>query len=105
MSYLYAHTVQELQMFPDDPDEPDGGEEIILEDVEASEEDRLLDVLEEGLDEGFGELAEDLLDPSLQTPPFQPPSAPCFSSFPPPPHSLQGASGDQEVSRHLSVTV
>ncbi|MEQ2163478.1 hypothetical protein GOODEAATRI_030546, partial [Goodea atripinnis] len=44
MSYLYAQTGRELQMFPDDPDEPDGAEEILLEDDEASEEDRLLDV-------------------------------------------------------------
>ncbi|MEQ2261714.1 hypothetical protein XENORESO_014614, partial [Xenotaenia resolanae] len=52
MSYLYPQKGWELQKFPNDPDEPDGGEEIILEDDEASEEDRLLDVLEEGLDEG-----------------------------------------------------
>ncbi|XP_047208710.1 uncharacterized protein LOC124859879 isoform X2 [Girardinichthys multiradiatus] len=97
MSYLYAQTGRDLQMLTNDPDEPDGAEEIILEDDEASEEDRLLDVLEEGLDEGFGDLAED----PLQTPPFQPRSAPAASSSPPPPpspHSHQGASGDQEVT-------
>ncbi|KAK5618766.1 hypothetical protein CRENBAI_012181 [Crenichthys baileyi] len=95
MSYLYAQTGQELQMFPYDPDDPDGGEEIILEDVEASEEDRLLDVLEEGLDEVSVELAEDQLGPSLQTPSFQPPSPP---PPPPSPHSHQGTSGAQEVT-------
>ncbi|XP_047203981.1 uncharacterized protein LOC124857001 [Girardinichthys multiradiatus] len=99
MSYLYAQTGQELQIFPDDPDEPDGSEEIVLEDDEESEEDRLLDVLGEDLDEGFSELAEDPLGPSLQTPPFQPPSAPAISSSGhTPPHSLQGTSGDQEVA-------
>ncbi|MED6263442.1 hypothetical protein CHARACLAT_004626 [Characodon lateralis] len=44
MSYLYAQTGQELQ--------------IVLEDDEESEEDRLLDVLGEDLDKGFNELAE-----------------------------------------------
>ncbi|MEQ2209089.1 hypothetical protein XENOCAPTIV_024007 [Xenoophorus captivus] len=39
MSYLYAQTGQELQIFPDDPDEPFGIEEIVLEDDEESEED------------------------------------------------------------------
>ncbi|KAK5608020.1 hypothetical protein CRENBAI_006066 [Crenichthys baileyi] len=103
MSYLYAQTGRELQMFPDDTDEPNGAEKIILEDDKASEEDMSLDVLEEGLDKGFGDLAEDLLGPSLHTPPFQPPSAPAASSSsspppPPSPHSHQGASGDQEVT-------
>ncbi|XP_013875809.1 uncharacterized protein LOC106525951, partial [Austrofundulus limnaeus] len=52
MSYLYAQTGRVLQMFPDDPDDPDGSEEVVLEEDEAEEDDEHRDLLQEALDEG-----------------------------------------------------
>lgn len=86
-------------MFPSDPHEPDGSEEIILDD-EAAEEGGWMDLLEKDLEEGFDECTEVSLDPSIQTPPSQPPPPP-----PSPPSPPLNVSGDLEVSRLLTSVV
>ncbi|XP_078023606.1 uncharacterized protein LOC144462810 [Epinephelus lanceolatus] len=78
ISYLYSQTGRTLQDFPDDPEEPDGSEELNVE----KEEDL---VLEEVGDEGFHEFLLDVLHPSQQPPQLPPQQQP----QPPPRLTLQ----------------
>ncbi|XP_049916991.1 uncharacterized protein LOC126400399 [Epinephelus moara] len=98
ISYLYSQTGRTPQDFPEDPEEPDGSEELS---VEEEEEDL---VLKEVGDEGFHEFLLDVLHPSQQPPQLppqqqpQPPPRPTLqqSQRPPPRQTLQPVSPQQQ---------